>query len=507
MNVSPPSTRLRSDKGTDHVRLPIGKGSMRRDMCVALMASALACSVVMAATFSREPARAAPSTPTQGPSPACAGSTWALHNPTAYLGTIHVKNPAVGFAVSERAGHVFALSSTDPTASPRQPLCTGTLTMLDARTGQRLRSVDLGTYLGATAMDDPLDRLVALHTAGRRSGQMEVIDTRSGTTVARIAGRGCPCFVVVSTYAGMAFLSAGGIIRVVALRTGRVVKSIRQSGQLVADDHGRVYVSTVAGIAVLDAATGRQLALFRPGPCGGQLAIDTHLERLYTASEGRQSADPYKPALGLAGYFCVIDARNGRVLYRESAGPGASAAIVAVDEPTGVILTRTYGQFLGPVKARNARDGRVIRDVTSLIGVAPLTIDVSSGRLYFFCARGCGTAGPTGSNAVTLATLETKDWRAIPIASGLPPDVSAIAVDGRTQRSFLEWARRSSRCALRRGVEWWRRILRSRAGSSRPMCAGGTSSSDCTVRLAAWGPPPGYGGPGLLTLSAGRSAT
>jgi len=82
--------------------------------------------------------------------------------------------PTNALAVDDRTGRIFVADFND--GSSTGP---GTLSMLDARTGRRLRTVTVGVFPQAVAVDERANRVVVL-SEGNGAPTMTILDARTG---------------------------------------------------------------------------------------------------------------------------------------------------------------------------------------------------------------------------------------------------------------------------------------------------------------------------------------
>ncbi len=298
------------------------------------------------------------------------GALWSGRATTtagAHVVTVGV-NPVAMIADSV-SGRVFVLSSGYGNAA-------GAVSVLDARTGDVMRTTPLGHFALRMAVAGQAGRVFV---SNEMTGGINVLDTRTGRLLGVIP-------------AGSVGPGAG---LVVAKRTDRVFVSHFQSNKVV----------------TLDARTGRVLRTV-PLACAPQVGVvDEHTGRVFVPCEGVNE----RPAPRIV----VFDARSGAFV-----GSGASfrgqtfSGQVFVNNRTGTV----YEESMGVARALDGRTGAPRRAFA--LGsryYLPLAVDDDTGRLLVVdAAHGAvrvldGTSGrllgsiplapaPYGSYDITLDT-------------------------------------------------------------------------------------------------------
>jgi DNA-binding beta-propeller fold protein YncE len=148
---------------------------------------------------------------------------------------------AYNVAVDATAGHAFVLSaSTDNMDISGSPAGQGYLSMLDARTGRLLRTVQVGMGSYALGMDERTAHLFVANQGSSSTGQgrISMIDTRTGN-VLRAIPLGQPRFMsaasaldlAVASRVGRLFVATArtpdqGILQVLDTRTGTLLRTV-----------------------------------------------------------------------------------------------------------------------------------------------------------------------------------------------------------------------------------------------------------------------------------------
>jgi DNA-binding beta-propeller fold protein YncE len=154
-----------------------------------------------------------------------------------------------GIVVDERRGHLLIVNSGSVNGAA-VAIGTGSVSMLDARTGAILHVTRVGTNPGNVAMDEMTER----------------------------------AFVVDS---GATFMSPGSV-SVLDVRDGRLLRTVpvgQGAGTVVVDERaGRIFVNTRSGLRVLDAKSGRVVGIL---PVDGRaMAVDTRANRVFALGYG-----------------------------------------------------------------------------------------------------------------------------------------------------------------------------------------------------------------------------
>jgi YVTN family beta-propeller protein len=136
----------------------------------------------------------------------------------ALVRTVVMRDKPETLAVDPRHGHIFVASEhRDRTGNYTGP---GSVIMLDARTGQVLHTVEVGNYPNAMAVDEHNTRVFVatvgaidpmLQNMPMGSGSVSVLDARSGRLLRTIPVGVAPSAIAVDERAGRAFiLNSGG---------------------------------------------------------------------------------------------------------------------------------------------------------------------------------------------------------------------------------------------------------------------------------------------------------
>ncbi len=285
----------------------------------------------------------------------------------AVLSLVRLDGRAIALAVDEQDGHVFVLGAvaTVPRDLPF-PLGRGFVSMLDATTGRLLSVTPVGETPTALAVD-ARSRHVFVATEGpftdsRLStpiapGTVSILDAGSGQMVGTVGVGVAPAGVAVDPRSGHAFVVNLGLgapqfgvwgtvspitssVSILDAVQGTVVLTVGVTlagPEVVAvAGTGRVFLGTGEGPVMLDAVDGARLPL--PDPtivdlaAARPVAVDTRQERVVLVY-GNLSV--HGGSLGVGTAF-VLDARTGAPLAARplAYGPGAAA----IDPGTGRVF-------------------------------------------------------------------------------------------------------------------------------------------------------------------------
>jgi len=243
----------------------------------------------------------------------------------------------LSMVVDERVEHGFVLCLDSSGASPR-----GQLDVVDMRSGQLLRTISLGSNPADMAVDEDSGRLFVTDLL---DNTVSLIDTHNGDLLKTIqvgpmqphsAGR-----IAIDSRTNRVFVAANPI-RVLDARTGRLVRTIPGSGDLlaVAEATGRVFITDDArdSIVVLDARDGTVLQTIRSGHIPTDIAVSVGTGRVFVET---------------ATDLLMLDARTARPLRTLSIGTDPSAPFVVGISSERVLL----GDSGGAARLLDTRDG------------------------------------------------------------------------------------------------------------------------------------------------------
>jgi len=303
-------------------------------------------------------------------------------------------------AVDEQAGRVFVLNSYMHNGGQ------GTVTVLDAQTGQTLRTTHVGALPEAAKLDAPARRVFVLNqnnsltTETRPYALMDVLDAATGRAVGTIkvgpvANQGLDAATLaVDARRGRLFASVNGpqgsAIDVIDTRRAALLAAIPLSGgggdAVVSERTGRTFVFANNGrVLVLDTASGRVVRIIRH-PIYGRAVTDERTGRIVVAAQQWTGA-PVASNWGQTdnGLLSILDARSGALL-RTLAIEWPDG--LAVDARTGRILIshggpkRPDGSFVGNghVDVRDGRDGRLLSAVPVEVAPGAMAVDQRTDR-------------------------------------------------------------------------------------------------------------------------------
>jgi len=307
--------------------------------------------------------------------------TWATAADSAsVLSTTPLPTPggAASVGVDERTSRVVVVGSG----------ATGSVTILDATTGQPVHSVPLdGRVSGpaAAAISPATGHTFVLNTYGpgiAPGATVSMLDTRMGAPVRTIRVPPEPWAVAVDDRDAWVFVTSigaapvvgnargGGRVSMVDARSGALLRTVAvgRMPEAVAVDTAtrRVFVANFADntVSVLDAVTGAVVWTASVGAHPIALAVAAGTGRVFVANEDSQSVS-------------TLDARSGRVLRTTPVGyPSA----MAVDARTGRVLVANVDN--GTVSVLDAASGALVQTLT--VGGSPsaLAIDARTDHAF-----------------------------------------------------------------------------------------------------------------------------
>lgn len=252
----------------------------------------------------------------------------------------------VALGVDERTHRVFVTNGTPTCCAP------GTVTLLDARTGRRLRTVTLAGSPLAVAVDAPSGRVYVANgtltaTGAIVPGTVSVLDAVTGTILRTVTVGLTPEALVVSA------------------PTRRVFVLNADSGT----------------VSVLDARTGHRVRTTAVGQYPLAAAVDTHDGQVVVLNAG--PFDPLAHAYDGTGSVSVLDATSGRLLH--TVGLPQPPRAVAVDARTGHLFIAagrpTAPAAPGQIVVLDGRRGAPVRAIALPLPSA-LVLDAPAGRLF-----------------------------------------------------------------------------------------------------------------------------
>lgn len=216
---------------------------------------------------------------------------------------IHAEAVGGPIAVDERTGHAFVANAPYYDTTAGRAKTTHTVSVLDVRTGRLVRTIQVGANPSAVAVDAVHGRVVvAMGAGGMTPGKVAIVDAATGRLLHTASVGWNPAAIAIDARHGRIVVANAGFtatnghgrpagsgsISVLAIRSGRVLRTIQLQGnpQAVAVDerNGRAVVATQAVVPCskgrgrtsqrnpLDTAGAFIAHLFgrstRPSPCG-----------------------------------------------------------------------------------------------------------------------------------------------------------------------------------------------------------------------------------------------
>jgi len=308
---------------------------------------------------------------------------------------VPVDGGALAVAVDRRGMRIFVTDVSTTVAAPAQGV--GVLRALDGASGAQLRAVSFNTQPMAAAVDG-------------RAGRVFVVGGGSGGWAGGICWRD------------------PDVLRMFDARTLRLLRTVPLDrdprGVMVDEPSGRVFATTMTGVWVLDARTGRVVR--KVNGVRRVLAVDAHTRRAFVALT--------------RGGVRMLDTTTGRDMGPAAVEAGIQVADrmpAAVDAATDQVFILDNGTAAatgaprrgGMVSVLDGASGRLLRAIlVGRAGTLPSAIALAPERHEAFVAD---------EVANTVSVLDTRRWRA-PRVIGAGATPVALAWDARTGRLLVE---------------------------------------------------------------------
>jgi len=277
----------------------------------------------------------------------------------------------------------------------------GTVSVLDATTSAVLRTVRVGIWPYALAVDARAGRV---YVTNRGESSLSVLDATTGAVLQTITMAPCPWAIAVAEQTGRAFIATCGTPRddyvgdvwTLDTRHGTMVRTVPRAASqsvVVAARTRRVFVSGFNKVYVLDAATGALLHSTRV--VGDVKAVDERVGHAFMAQDDDR--------------LTMLDATSGSVLSSIHIARGIAA--VAVDEQRGHAFVSTVGYPNGnTVSVVDTHSGAVLHTVP--VGPYPALGAVDSRAGHVFVISKDNT-NPTGHPHPILYMLDAGSGGAV----------------------------------------------------------------------------------------------
>jgi DNA-binding beta-propeller fold protein YncE len=346
--------------------------------------------------------------------------------------------------VDERAGRVVVAASIKVRSGPG---ATGSVRVLDARSGALVRAVTVGLFPQGVAVDEQTGRAFVTGAGFAGAGPVGVLDTRTGRLLRTVnVGMEPHEQIVVDTRRERVFVpvysqTGNGYVSVLDARSGRLLYTFaagKASVAMAMDARtGRAFVveGSSTGLCVLDARTGHLLRTVLAGLHPGIPVVDDQTGRAFVPTDAGIS---------------VLDTRSGAVLHTVALGQAQLAGPPLLDARRGrvfvvvtkVMRSRTWTRSLalgsgpapvgprpGSVIVLDAHSGAVVRTVALGDDSVPVVVDERAGRVVVLTRYWPGTSSSVSIlDARTGALLHTR-----PVSV----TVQGWAVDERTGRLLV----------------------------------------------------------------------
>ncbi len=367
-----------------------------------------------------------------------------------------VGQTAAALAVDGRTGRAFVVTQGNLIRGAFPLLV---VRVLDTATGMFLRTVPLGTALGAAnavAVDSHVGHVFVAQEGARTGGAdvVSMLDARSGAVLRRTMlslrppARTAPGTVLaratmgVDERTGRAFITIPGnnAVAVFDTHSGALVRTIGVGlapGALAVDARrGRVVVANEddGTVSLLDARSGQLLRTVAVGPSPTAVAIDARTGHAFVALRG---APDRRGVLTLGrGHVAVLDVGTGQLLRTVAVrGTPSDVAVAAGMGHVFVVGAAFSGD--GRVSMLDAATGRVLR--TSTVGAYPYAVAVvaRSGEVFITTMARPGVVSAHPDSAVSVLDARTgRVTRTVRAGPGLLSP-GPLAVDERRGQVFI----------------------------------------------------------------------
>lgn len=223
------------------------------------------------------------------------------------LRTVTVGTPyPQAVALDTRAGHVF-VASEGGNAPGADRLASASVTLFDARTGARQRSVAVEAGPPTVVVDEKRGRVVIGASPDRYDSYVDTLDAATGLVLHRVTLPGPPAYpLVVDTARGRAvlyeepnYMGGASYVDVLDTRGGRILRtvqvSLRGNGSPLATAAmnavtGHALIATQddpevrAHISVVDTPTGRVIRTMMIGRGVPTVVVDAHTRRVFVTN-------------------------------------------------------------------------------------------------------------------------------------------------------------------------------------------------------------------------------
>jgi len=342
------------------------------------------------------------------------------------------------------AGQEGVLSASPTTTSVVSfaPSIPGSITMIDLRSGQMVRTIGVSHFPTGVYVDGRHHRAFVLDFGtGGGTSEVSVFDTATGARIATTVLPGSADTAGVDARAGRVLVVnfRAGTVGVFDARTGHLLHTAPVAfdpgpvAVLVDERTHRAFVESLPGgygtgtlgaINVIDTLQGRLIRRVAVGPSLDGTALDDGANRVYVLNALNGTVSILDARTGLSirtvrltvsgfptgpgaivvderahlafvdhGWTSVFDTRTGVVLatHTFSTVPGP----LVIDQRTDRVFAATYRD--GRVRVLDGRSGRVLRTVD--VGQAPvdMAVDELTGRVYVV------TAGPILSTSAPVS--------------------------------------------------------------------------------------------------------
>jgi hypothetical protein len=268
--------------------------------------------------------------------------------------------------------------------------CTGSLQVLDTRTGRPVGTPLVGKNPMDIIIDDPANRVFVVDAGARDDllhGDIRLFNERTGALVAVAALDGAPSSAALAVHAGHLFVPLADVpstdthqaLAVLGTGSGRLISLLplqQSNDRPVADEAtNRVFLHGMGDVVALNASTGAQVGVLKQWLCSGDLHDD--------AADGRIVALIAGASHNGVGSLCIFDPRTLRITGGWDYGPNAGANLVLMDGPAHLLFLQELTYGIGPppagITVRDSRNGHLIGQISAQF--MPAAADPTNGNV------------------------------------------------------------------------------------------------------------------------------
>jgi len=290
-----------------------------------------------------------------------------------------------------------------------------------------IHSVAVGLYPAALAVDAHRSHVFVTSFS---TGTVSMIDTRTGALLQTMQVGLQPVAVVADTATGRVFVTSegdplnpnvGSTVSVLSADTGLALSSVAvgklgpQDDIAVDEKSSRVFVANYGNrtVTMLDARDGTILHVVRTGSAPYAVAVLPHLRRAFVTNQGD-------------GTVAVLDTHDASLLRTIRVGGNPSVVVADPGIDRIVVVSQWLGGIHEAITIIDARRLKIVKTIVGgLAGLFAAAVDSHNHRVFF-----------SASDADNVIILDVRTGRLRSLVHvGRQP--YSIAVDARTGRVFV----------------------------------------------------------------------